>query len=367
MPPTKQQLLSVSFDTYSIFKRLCLLVFGSVLMLAGTAMLVGGLLIWKATRPWPETKARILQCEIVDAQSSRRVRLDLKYEYTVDGRPLTGTGLSPVVPDNEVTSREARHWQQTYPQGSQTTACYDPDLPQRVFLVRPDLTDVLLYPLAVTAFGAWLLLVCRQTRRNRVPATLVTPSDYLHSDDEDIDADEWAERMSSPLILSGTIPHPKIGGLMSGWPECHTAVVISSEQFAVIPGPYTRRGIASCFVTLLLELSVSMVWLPAFHSLLILVESGKRYLSWARLNDQRFPSPGSADAAKHSTSIADAVVYGFDETRFRLWFRQPNSLMDEFVQLSEDDVDDVEEALTLIQWLQQPEAVDSGSPSSDVE
>lgn len=46
-------------------------------------------------------------------------------------------------------------------------------------------------------------------------------------------------------VNAGFTAYPVYGSLFAGWPACRVALVATPNEFAVVPGPFTKRGVAA--------------------------------------------------------------------------------------------------------------------------
>lgn len=327
------------FDLLHYLKRICVLVLGTLLILGASLMLVGALMVWAATERWPWTEGKLLRFESQSSGSRRKpVKLELEYEYSVDGQAFTGAELSPVIPSGEMTRWYAEKKKREFRAGENVRVTYDPTNPTRSFLETPDLLlDVLLHPISIGCLGAWMVFLFVQTRRRKVPAEVAALLENRFAEGWD-----WQPVFESIIdreyvTLDGVTSYSKLGGLFAGWTSCRVALVASPGEFAVVSGPYTRRGFASCVLTMVLEMSLSQVWLPLAHGMIFLYEVLRRRRTWKQFQERRLGELLLGRRGTESVSIDDAIVYGFDTRTRRLWFRVPGRRIDEFVQLTDED------------------------------
>lgn len=347
--------IQLYFSLLIAFKRTCLLIFGGSLVIAASMMLVGSALIWSHTRTWPTTNGNVTKFNFHPIPGRRtRVQLDLSYQYTVGGRPLRGTSLSPVITNRETSQRFARRKQRKYSANQRVVVYYDPKDPGRSFLELPDVFwDVSVYPASIGCLGLWMLYLFVQTRRRRVPADVKSRADGRLDDMQ-----RWKPILEAVVdrehcVLLGTTRFAEIGGLLAGWPNCRVALVASPSHFALIPGPYTQRGVASTLLTLLLEFSLSWFWLPLGHGLLFFIEMLVRKANWRVLEQNRIDDLIANRANVKSVSIDEAIIYGIDDMKSRFWFRLPGSNTDEFIQIASDDIARANELLAFCELMQQ--------------
>lgn len=190
-----------------------------------------------------------------------------------------------------------------------------------------------------------------QTRRRRLSREVAAQLETRFADGQN-----WTPVFESVLnrdhvALEGVASYSAIGGLLAGWPRCHIALVASPEEFFVVAGPYTRRGLAMSLLTLTLEFSLSRFWLPAIHGSIFLVELWQRRINWGRLRACSLRKLRSSGSVK-SVSIDKAIVYGLDPLTQHLWFRLPEKQIDEFVELREEDRERADEFIAFVGLMQ---------------
>jgi len=104
------------FDSLCRFKRVCLLLFGGLLLISAALMLFGGLIIYRATMNWPQAKGRLLKFELRPLQKySSNLKLELAFSYSVGDMNFRGQYLSPMTRPGKVLrweSRKGRLWYQ---------------------------------------------------------------------------------------------------------------------------------------------------------------------------------------------------------------------------------------------------------------
>ena len=79
----------------------------------------------------------------------------MEYEYSVGEEAFTGSELSPVIPNGEVTRWYAEQKRREFRTGQKVHVIYDPTNPARSYLETPDfLLDVLAHPISIGCLGA---------------------------------------------------------------------------------------------------------------------------------------------------------------------------------------------------------------------
>ena len=240
-----------------------------------------------------------------------------------------------------------------YRVGREVSVIYDPDDPSHAYLETPDLFwDVLLVPISIGGLGIWLLYLFVKTKRRKVPNVMAGQSDIRFED-----RTKWRpilERVieRDHIVLQGIAAYSAAGGLLAGWPQSQVALVASPNQFAVVPGPYTKRGLASSMLTLVLEFSLSRFWLPAIHSTLFLIQIGRQRRHWRQISELRISELLTSTNDIHVISIDDAVVYGYETGTRRLWYRLPGQIMDDFIQLPKENAGLADELIAYISVMQ---------------
>lgn len=151
-------------------------VMGWVILVVGAALTAWG---WfnldqgRASRGWPTAEATIESSQVISRRSSsttgtrsgRRYNPEIRFEFTVDGKPYTGDRVS--FRDDHYGKREpAAEIAARYPVGSTVTVYYPPENPAEAVL-EPTYDWSTYIPPGIGLFffvtGAFLLRVKRQT------------------------------------------------------------------------------------------------------------------------------------------------------------------------------------------------------------
>lgn len=352
------------FDTLFRLKRICLFVFSGLLLISVALMLIGGLMIYRATSDWRQTKGELLKFNIrpLEGHPSHR-KLEVAFRYSVGNANYKGRHLSSMTRPGTIPGWRARHKQNQYRVGREVSVIYDPEDPSHAYLETPDLFwDVLLVPISIGGLGFWLLYLFVKTKRRKVPNVIAGQSEFRFEDSK-----KWRPIMEAVIerdhiVLQGIAAYSAAGGLLAGWPQSQVALVASPYQFAVVPGPCTKRGFASSVLTLVLEFSLSRFWLPAVHGTLFLIQIWRRRRNWKQISEQRFSELLASNNTIHLISIDDAVVYGYEPGTRRLWYRLPGQIMDEFIQLPEGNAGRADELIAYISVMQNAKPVSSFIP-----
>lgn len=342
------------FETLFRLRRVCLLLFGGLLLFSVMLMLLGGTLIYRSTVDWPQTKGQLLKFDVHPLKGHpAHLKADVGFRYSVDGQNYDGQYLSAMTRPGKIPWWRARHKQNQYRVGRDVSVIYDPDDPSHSYLETPDLFwDVCLVPVSIGGLAVWLLYLFAKTKRRKVPVHIVDRKENQLSNIE-----TWRPTMKSVLerdyvVLEGTATHSAAGGLFAGWPQCHIALIASPNEFAVVPGPYTKRGLASSFLTLVLEFSLSRFWLPALHGSIFLFQARRRRRHWRLIRERRFSELMANSGNIAQVSIDLAVVYGYEPSTRRLWYRLPGQIMDEFIQLPEEKTPCADELTAYVSLMQ---------------
>ena len=365
-PAMFARLKEVYFDSLYHLKRIGSFVLGGLLLMAVALMLLGGLLIYGATIDWPQAKGQLRTFELrpLDGHSLHR-KIELEYQYSVGETEYTGRYLSPMSRPGKIPFWTVYRIQKRYRTGGAVDVIYDPGDPSASYLEAPDLFwDILLVPMYCGGLAVWLLYLFVKTRRRTVPASIAAQSESRFADRK-----KWLPVIESVVdrdyvILHGIAAYSAAGGLLAGWPQCRIALVASPNEFAVIPGPFTKRGVASSLFTLTLELSLRSFWLPAIHGTLFLVEMWRRGRNWKLLGGQRLSELMQNTDSIHLVSIDEATVYGYDPKSRRLWYRLPGSKSDEFIRFLPEDTDRGEELMAYIMLMQHADQTTEDQPSA---
>lgn len=349
-----QRLKSLYFETAFRLKRIGLFVFGGLLLLSSVLMLLGGWMIHGATADWPETQGRLLKFDVEPLKNhSSHVRIDVAFRYTVDGNDYQGQYFSPLTRPGKMLRWVARRKQHQYQVGEVVSVIYDPGDPSVSYLEPADLFwDVSLIPVSIGALGTWLLFLFVKMKRRVVPAEVAAQQENRFED-----LAKWRPILTSVvdrdhLLLNGFTAYSATGSLLAGWPQCRVALIATPNEFAVVPGPFTKRGIASSLLTLALEFSLSRFWLPAFHGTFFLIEIWRRYRNWRLIDQEHYSELLTKTDHVQLTPIDDAVVYGLDQRNNRFWYRLPGQRMDEFVRLHQWESGQADELIAYIDLMQ---------------
>ncbi|MGI9470035.1 MAG: DUF3592 domain-containing protein [Rubripirellula sp.] len=335
-------------------KRIGLLLIGGLLVISAVLMLLGGSMIYGVTRNWPHAKGQLQKFDLRPMKNRwSHVELVVVFSYSVDGKEYQGEYFSPMTRPGKILRHVGHRKQQRYHAGDAVDVIHDPRDPSVGYLEAPDLFwDVSLIPVSIGALGMWLLYLFVKTKRRVVPDVVAAQQTNRFEDDQ-----TWKPIVQSVLerdhvVVEGIAAYSATGGLLAGWPQCRVALIASPNEFAVVPGPFTKRGVASSLLTLLLEFSLSRFWLPAIHGLLFLTQAWKRRQNWQHLNSHQLPELAANPDRVHVVSIDEAVVYGYERRQRRLWYRLPGKRMDEFVQLPQGDDYRADEIIAFIGLMQ---------------
>jgi len=342
------------FEALFRFKRVCLCVLGSLLFISAALMLLGGALVYRASSGWPQTPGQLLKFDVQPLKRhSSHLKIEVAFTYSVGGKDFQGQYFSPLTRPGKILRWVGRQKQSEYRVGDRVKVIYDPSDPAQAYLEAPHLFwDIALVPVSIGCLGAWLLFLFIKTRRRTVPPAVAAQRESRFAN-----RNKWRPIMESVieqdhLVLRGFTAYSATGSLLSGWPSCRVALVASPNEIAVVPGPFTKRGLASSALTLILELSLSRFWLPAIHGMFFLFEMLRRGRHWRMIRDQRFTELVEDSEHIRLVSIDEAVVYGYDPTKRRLWYRLPGQKMDEFIRLSEADEDQADQLIAYIGLMQ---------------
>ena len=89
--PMIQRLKSLYVDTLFRLKRICLLVFSGLLLSSVALLLIGGLMIYRPTSDWRQTKGRLLKFDVRPLEGHRSHRkLDVAFRYSVGNNNYQG-------------------------------------------------------------------------------------------------------------------------------------------------------------------------------------------------------------------------------------------------------------------------------------
>ena len=352
-----QRLKTFYFDALFRLKRAGLLILGGLLVISAVLLLLGGWMIHLATNNWPQTKGRLLKFDVKPLKNhSSHIKLEVAFNYSVGDRNFQGQYFSPMTRPGKMLRWVGRRKQNQYFVGDVVNVLYDPRNPSNGYLEAPDLFwDVCLIPVSICALGIWLLYLFVKTRRRTVPVAVTGQLERQFADRM-----KWRPIMQSVLerdhvVLRGVVAYSATGGLLSGWPQCHVALVASPNEFAVVPGPFTKRGIASSLWTLVLEFSLSRFWLPAIHGMFFLVEIWRRHRNWRLIRKQCFPELLTNTDTVLVVPIDDAFVYGYEPGKRQPWYRLPGQRMDEFVRLFHGEDGRADELIAYIGLMQKAE------------
>ena len=163
----------------SVIPKVLITLFFFVFLAAGLAVTGWGVMtIWRANASggWPTVVAVIERSEFVSDQGreSAKYSADLTYSYRVDGRNYQGTAVS-VGQSATGSPRNIREILNAYPEGSETTAYYDPRDPGAAVLrpvVPADAWFIALFGLPfilVGAGGPLLIFLASDDGKLRVP------------------------------------------------------------------------------------------------------------------------------------------------------------------------------------------------------
>ncbi len=298
-----------------------------MLLIGAAGSLLGGLLIWHACRDWPQAPGKIIRLKVHPDAEQRRLRVfDLEYEFTVHGKRLSGSALSPFAVNNRMHVWLAWWKERQYSVGQAVLVMHDPNDAQRHFLEKPELIGCLGRFAGFASLGAWMVYLFFRFRKRSVPKEVIAAKENQASIDPDIFVNH-----KDPIALRGISSHSPLGSLLSSWPKCRAALVVDQSQFVVVPGPYTKLGYASSLLTVIL-----LVWWQSFSVLLVhfVLEAKEiisRRIAWNNLCAGRYDELDGADL------ISDVIVYGFDFRRNRLWYRIKRRRRDEFIEIAEND------------------------------
>ena len=159
--------------------------------------------------------------------------------------------MSPLTRPGKIAWWRASNKQNQYRVGRDVSVIYDPDDPSHAYLETPDLFwDVLLVPISIGGLGFWLLYLFVKTRRRKVPNVIAGQREVRFADRK-----KWRPIIElvierDHIVLQGITAYSAAGGLLAGWPQSQMALVASPNQFAVVPGPCTKRGLASSVIPL---------------------------------------------------------------------------------------------------------------------
>lgn len=327
-PYERVPFLEAHVAAVELFKRIALVILGSMLLFASAVGLLGGTLIWHACRTWPQAQGKIVRFTLQpDPEERRLMVLDLEYEFSAHGKSETGTQLSPYVHDNRMHVWLARWKERQYRAGQPITVMYDPNDTGRNFVERPGLVECLARVAGTAAFGGWMVYLFFRFRRRRMPRDVISAKEQRTS----VARDEIAH-LTTPIVLRGISSHSPLGSVLSGWPRCRVALVVDRFHFAVVQGPYTKLGIASSFLTMFLLIWLQSVWmLLLLHVIFDTKEIVFRRMAWNTLGAGRFNELSGADP------INNVVVYGLEPRRNRLWYRIERRGRDEFIEIADED------------------------------
>jgi hypothetical protein len=365
----RSRLTVIGAELWHYLKRAALLTFALSLMVGATLMIGGGYLIFAVAERFPTTegKLRRFQLHPLPRRSWSHVAIEVAFDYQVDGKKFSGEHFSPMTRPGKIIRWYAESKRADYQPGDTVRVLYDPKDPSVAYLEAPSLFwDVLFVPGGLMALGLWLLYVFVRTRRRRVPKRISAQLENRFSDRR-----HWRPVLQTVVdedhvVLVGTTVFPTSGSLLSGWPSCRTALVATPNEFAVVPGPYTLRGFASSLLTLVLELSLSRLWIPVIHGVFFSIEFMHRR-RLGKLVAQRSLAElfAEEDDAIQLVPIDDAIIYGFDETRGRLWYRLPEGKSDEFIRIAPEQQEAVDQLFGYIGLMQQAAwFAETGSPET---
>ena len=311
------------------FKRFALLILGCALLVASTLMLFGGTQVWFGCRSWPQAQGTIVRFKLQQDPAQRRLMsLDLEYEFSVEAKRQTGTRLSPLVTDNRMHVWLARWKERQYKVGQQVLVMYDRRDMQASFVEKPQLVDVLARFVGTAGLGGWMVYLFFRFRRRRVPDEVIFGREQRALVDRDL-----IVHSGGPIVLKGISSHTVLGSLFSSWPRCRAALVVDQTHFAVIQGPYTKRGIASSFLTLMLLFWLQSFWTLLLHVMLETKEIAVRRSAWNSLQ------AGLINRLSGADPIDRVIVYGLEPHRNRFWYRIERRQRDEFIEIAGKDRD----------------------------
>ncbi len=349
-----QRLKKFYFEAFFRLKRVALLILGGLLVPSASLMLVGGSMIHHATSDWPQAKGRLLKFDVHPIEkNASHVKLDVEYSYSVDQANYQGRFFSPMTRPGKIVRWRGYNRQRHYRLGDAVNVIYDPRDPSSSYLEATDwFWDIALIPVSIGALGFWMLYLFVKTRRRHVPKAIAALASDRFSNLE-----KWRPVIESVIerdyqVLRGLTAYSATGSLLAGWPQCRVAIVASPNEFAVIPGPFTLRGVASSVLTLALEFSLSRFWIPSTHGIFFLIEMWRRNRQWKCVEELRFQELFENFDNILITPIDDATIYGCD-AELQLWYRLPGQNMDEFMRLSQGDEHVADELVAYIGLMQE--------------